>query len=210
MKFLDNLIKIGEQEMFLRTRRMIRRAETSVNLLDKVIGGSGDVSRIAEIKEESYLDLLDISKSITSGAIAPNLITDMLSLISLENDIVDTIFNVARSLVRFKVSDSQSKKFMTNSLKEASALMHSALGILYRLHGTSDFSEMRKYQQEISRIEEEGDEVKERMLSYAYNSRTDFKTFYHLINLAYLSDNVLDACEDIADMYVSIMLSIAT
>ncbi len=210
MKILDSFVRIGEQDIFIRARQMVKRSEVAIGMLDRVINESGGINGIAELKANSYLDMLDISKSITSGAIAPNLITDMLTLISLENNMVDTIFNVARSFDRFTIPETAARRFFKERILQASTLMHSSLDLLYKLHTISNVQKMRKYQQEISRMEEEGDEIKESMLSYAYNSRIAFKSFYHITNLAYLSDNVIDMCEDIADMYVSIMLSIAT
>lgn len=60
----------------------------------------------------------------------------------------------------------------------------------------------------IKALEREGDSLKDSLLDFAYTSGLSFKTFYHIIEAAHLADDILDGCEDSADVFMGIMLSI--
>ena len=69
---------------------------------------------------------------------------------------------------------------------------------------------MRELRHRIKAIENKGDAVRDSLLDYAYKANVGFKGFYHITDLAYLYDDILDDCEDSSDIFMSIVLALAT
>lgn len=210
MGFLSDMSKIGEQKVFLSTRKLISNSQSASRMLDRVLRGSSNIDKIHALKSNSYEEVFNLSNSITSGAIAPNVIPDMLQLINLEYNIVDMIFILARSLTRYRIKNAAQRKYVTERINATNELVAKALAAIYIMHTEDRLDNIKRLRSQVKLIEEQGDEIKEEMLSYAYSSRMDFKTFYHITNLAFVSDDVLDSCEDTADMLLNIMLAIVT
>ena len=210
MKLFSNFNGIGEKELFESTRRIISHAQRASELLDGVIRGSGDFTKMHDIKRRSYEEAVRLSNSITSGTISPNLISDMLELLKLEYKIVDMIFVLGRSAARYRMGDAKARRYLESKLLENNRLVSEALDTLYGMHSEDRLDRIRKARKEVKEIEERGDEIKENLLNYTYASKLDFKSFYHIQNLAYLSDNILDSCEDTADMIMNIMFSVVS
>ncbi len=209
MKFFG-LFEVGEREVFDKARKVIEHSKKANVLLLKIIKGSRDIYPMRRIEKESDDEVFDISNSITSGAIAPNLIDDMLAFVNREDSIVDNIYNLSRALVRYRSGNKAANRYITAKLVASNKLISDALNLLYKMHSLDRIDDIKKLRIEVQRIEEEGDEIKDEMLTYAYRSNIDFKTFDHITSLAYLTDDVLDSCQDSSDMYMSIMLSILT
>ncbi len=210
MKLFSNLDGIGEKELFGSTRKIISHAQRAVELLDAVIRGSKDFTKMHELKKRSYEEVVRLSNSITSGTISPNLISDMLELLKLEYKIVDIIFVLGRSATRYRIGDAKSRRYLESRLLENNRLVSEALATIYGMHTEESLDRIRNLRKEVKEIEEQGDDIKEDMLNYAYSAKLDFKSFYHIQNLAYLSDDILDSCEDAADMIMNIMFSVVS
>ncbi len=210
MKIFSGLGGIGEEKLIGNMRKIIGHAQDASGLFDSIIRGSGGQAELHEIKRSTYEEAFSLSNSITSGAIAPNLIADMLQLVRLEYKIVDMVFVAARSFNRYRIRDAAARRYVSGRLAALNRLVGKSLGLLYKMHAVDSLAKIRELRNEIKLIEEEGDEIKEALLSYAYKTSLGFKSFYEIVDLAYLSDDVLDSCEDTADMLMNIMFSIMT
>ena len=210
MRIFSGLAEVGEQKVLIQMRKLISNAQNASKLLYGVLDGSSSLERIHELKSESYEEVVNFSNTITSGAVSPNVIPDMLQLVELEYKITDMIFVLARSFTRYKLINPAQNKFVRLKIKATNELAEKALGVLYDMHSAGRIEDIKRMRGKVRIIEEEGDEVKEEMLNYAYSTKTDFKAFYHLINLSYISDDVLDNCEDTADVLMNIVISVAT
>jgi len=64
--------------------------------------------------------------------------------------------------------------------------------------------------QEIERLEETGDDVKDQMLDQIYGSweKLDYASFHNYIETTIEADDILDECEDASDLVVTIMNSL--
>ena len=210
MGIFPRLTEVGEQRVLIETRKLIGNAQKASKQLCGIVDGSSDLEKIHELKSSSYEEVVKFSNTITSGAVSPNVIPDMLQLVGLEYNIIDMVFVLSRSFTRYRLSNPVQRRFVKGKIAATNALAEDALSVLYAMHSAGRIDDIKRMRSRVKLLEEEGDEIKEEMLNYAYNAKTGFKTFYHIINLAYIADDVLDSCEDTADMLMNIMLSVAT
>ena len=211
MRIFDRIFEgSSEHDVFARTKIIIDHAASANKLLVKTINGSNDIDAIHEIERAADKEVFEITNSITSGAIAPNLIDDMMQFVNMQDDIVDTIFNLSRSIVRFRKSRKDMDRFTKAKLLGLSDLTNSALVLLYEMYKVNTLAEAQKLRSKIKIVEQKGDDLKDALLEYAYATKLDFKSFYYVQDVAYLSDDILDRCEDTSDMIASIMRSIIT
>ncbi len=210
MNILDRILDgSSEKHVMDRGKEIIDQAVAANKLLVKILNGSDDLESIKEIESLADKKVFEITYSITSGAIAPNIIDDMIRFVDMEDDIVDTIYNLARAVVRYRRND-KTDKYLRKNLLRLSDLINSALVLLYEMHKSETIVDARRLRTKISELEQKGDDIKDSMLDYAFEADLDFKLFYHMQNVAYLADDVLDGCQDASDMIVSIMRSIIT
>ena len=210
MGWLGNLFDAGEHKLFVRSRTIVHHAQTANSLLKSIINGKVvELDDLKKIEEASDAEVFQLVNSITSGGVAPNLMDDTLRFVNLEDDIVDNIYNLGRQWSRYKTNPVLAK-YIRERLNEANNLTDKALKLLYEMHSANSIETVRRLRREISRIEGEGDEIKDDMIDYAYKSKLDYKSFYHLVEVAHKSDDILDSCQDASDAYTSIMLSILT
>lgn len=200
----------SEKQVIERSRGIVEQAIAANEILKRVINGYNGLEEIKEIEHTADRHVFEISNAVTSGSISPNLIDDMIRFVDIEDNIVDTLFNIARALHRYKCKDRKSREYVRTSLTRLSNLSGIAFDLLYEMHSASDIDSAMKLRGKIEALEQHGDDIKDAMVDYAYSSKLDFKSFYHIQNVAYLADDVLDGCEDSADMIVSILRSMLT
>ena len=94
-----------------------------------------------------------------------------------------------------------------NSITKA---IYPAIKLLHKMHGTDEIRKLKGLRHRVKALENDGDVIKDAMLDFAYSSKAGFKDFYFIIDAAYLSDDILDSCEDASDIFISIMTSIIT
>ena len=211
MRILERILDgKSESQIMERGKKIIGYAATANKLLVKIIKVSNNLEEIKEIEKLADNEVFEASNSVTSGAIAPNLIDDMIRFLNMEDDIIDTMFNLARAIVRSRGKNRPTDRYVNARLLELAGLTNSALTLLYEMHKIERLSDARKYRVKIESVEQQGDNIKDSMLDYAYSNKMDFKSFYYMQNVAYLADDILDGCEDTADMIVSIVRSILT
>ena len=209
MSILDRILGVSsEHSVFQRSNKIIDHAVAANKILVKIVKGYRNLDEIRRIENLADKEVFEISNSITAGAIAPNLLDDMIRFVDKEDDIVDTMFNLARAIIRYKNPDRKVEKYVRENLLELTKLINSALVILNEMHKAQTVAQAQVLRSKIESIEQRGDEIKDAMLDYAYDAKVDFKAFYYIQSAAYLSDDILDGCEDNADMMVSIMRSI--
>ncbi|MGC9037492.1 MAG: DUF47 domain-containing protein [Candidatus Micrarchaeia archaeon] len=205
MSFLKDFFQGGEEGIFRMCNRIVElaiKANAEAAKLNK------DITKIHEIEENSDKIVFEIANLITSGGIAPNLIDDMLALIDKEDGIVDAIYNFAREYARYSLKDTKAEAKVKEAIVKMNAFADKALQLLHKMQSSDSIIEIKKLRSEIELIEEQGDEVKDALFDYAYAQERNFKDFYHTFEIAHLLDDVLDNCEDSADMYLTILSSL--
>ena len=141
---------------------------------------------------------------------SPNLIDDMIQFVDKEDDIVDLIFNLSRAIVRYRRTKNDMDGFTKAKLLALSELTASALDLLLEMLEADTIAKAGELRKKVEHVEKAGDVFKDALLDYAYEAKLEFKAFYYIQDVAYLSDDILDGCEDTSDMIVSIMRSILT
>lgn len=210
MGVFENLLEGGEQNIMRRCNGIVSLAEKANKAVKSLIKGGGSVKIIKGIEEDSDDVAFELTNIVTGGGVAPNLIDDLLELIDKEDSIVDSVYNLARELNRYKIKNAKIRSVLANRIGEMSDLADAALRELYNMQKSDKLAEIKKFRAEIEKLEERGDDLKDSLFDMAYDAETDFKAFYHIFEVAHEADNVLDSCEDSSDMYLTIMSSILT
>lgn len=209
MQLFKSFFEGNEESILKRCNKIIEIAEEANRELEGAVKAQ-DISAIKNLEKESDNVAFEIAGSVTSGAVAPNLIDDILQLIDKEDSIVDAIYNLARELLRYQAKESEARKRLEKALKEMSGLADSALALLHKMLEGDKLEQIKGLRKEIERLEEKGDEIKDSLFDFAYTSKIGFRTFYHIFEVAHLMDDVLDNCEDASDMYLTIISSLLT
>ena len=79
-----------------------------------------------------------------------------------------------------------------------------------KLLAASSLTEMVEIRKEIETLEEQGDDIKDGGFDklYAQAPKLHYIQFFHYSELLHKIDDILDACEDLSDLIVSIVNSI--
>ena len=156
-----------------------------------------------------------LNEDITSGAISPNLIDDLIESTHLADNIVDTIFYLSREISRMSkanITDLQVHEEVewAGVYLRLLDLVDQSLPKLKLMLSTGNISQILELRKEIETIEETGDEIKDAGFDKLYSMASDlhFLQFYHYSEMLHKSDDILDTCEDLSDVLVSIVTSI--
>ncbi len=210
MGFFSNLFETGEEKTFAQTKGILRIAHKANHSLKGIMKGNGSMAAIKRMEKESSNEYFKTSHMIMSGAIAPNLIDNMIIMAGKEENIADSVFKLSRQVLRYKIRSKKVTKYVNTKLQEFNRLADSAITLLMEMHTAKSITKMRALRHQIKAIENEGDEVRDLLLDYAYNANVGFKGFYHITDLAYIYDDILDDCEDSSDIFISMVLTLAT
>jgi uncharacterized protein Yka (UPF0111/DUF47 family) len=207
-KFSDALFTGGEQTILSQCAKMISIALETNGALLSFLNGEEGIGRIRELEKRSDKEKFRISNAITTGAIAPNIIDKILALLDQQDNIINSMYNLAREIRRYKVKSARLEKTIINKLIDINGLAESALKALRDMYREDDLYKIRDLREIVEDFEEAGDEIKEALLDYAYSGKVNFKDFYHLMETAHRADDILDYCEDSSDTLMTIMSSI--
>lgn len=209
MGIFKRIFEGGEENIISEYSKIISLAMEANTLVKKTINKDGDVSSIKQVERDSDAQAFRLSGLIVGGGIVPNLIDNMLALVISEDSIVDSISNLSKELHRYKTKKNIDEK-LKKGLYDISILADSALETLARMHKSDKLSEIKRLRQKVKLYEQQGDDIKDGLLDFAYTAKCDFKTFHHIVEAAHLGDDILDSCEDSSDLYLTIMSSIIT
>jgi hypothetical protein len=156
-----------------------------------------------------------VSEDITSGAVSPNVLDDLLESVQLADTILDTYYNLSRELNRmakakFPSEEVDQKTDWAPIFEKMLSLAGKAIIEVKRLLATSSLTEMIEVRKQIEALEEQGDDVKDAGFDklYANAPEMHYLQFFHYSELLHKLDDILDACEDLSDTIVSIVNSI--
>jgi uncharacterized protein Yka (UPF0111/DUF47 family) len=200
----------GEESLLRECARILHIDKEANTALNVSAGARLDLGAIRRLEQLADDEKFRIGNMIASGAIAPNVLDNMLSLLAREDDIVNAIYNLARESSRYGIRDGEEDRYLYEQMAAVSGLVGAALDTLLRMFAQDDLTALRRLRQAIERLEEEGDAIKEAMLDRAYAAPATFQSFYHMVQVAHLADNILDGCEDSADALLTIVSSIIT
>ena len=207
---LERIFESGEQKIVEDCREIIRIAKESNSLLTKGFHDKEILEKIHKLEEKSDRKVFSIVEAISTGSVAPNAIDNFMVLLKKEDDIVDSIYNLSREMCRYRISNGKVEAEVDTKIRSLLLLAKSSIDALLVLFNEEDIAKIKKQRHMVVEMEEEGDIIKDWLLSYAYAQEFEFKQFHYTIELAHKADDILDSCRSTADYFMNIMVSLTT
>ncbi len=219
---LRRISSLGERNIFQRLLGFIEMAKESVQTLSDMLFAE-DLKRIefnAKIRNlEKRGDELsvEVKEEITGGAISSSLMDNLIMLVEKCDDLLDTSYFISRELRRIHENSHKFDETAINILKvnystgrNILLLARTALDHVQIMLETKNSKDMEAARVEIESLEEQVDDLKDNMIDTAYNNadKIPYVAFIHITELAHKLDNLLDNCEDIADLLFTINVAI--
>jgi len=213
---------IGEENIFAELSRIIVIASDANTILDNMLIHCKDekcldegMQSIRALENKSDQIAFKVNEDITSGAVSPNILEHLLECVHVADDIVDTYFYQARELCRmhksrFPYSEAIQDAEWTATFRSMIQLADQALVKVKQVLLVSDLGDILKLRKEIEALEGQGDEIKDKGFDVLYHEapHIHYLQFYHYSELLHKFDDILDGCEDLSDLVLSIITSI--
>ena len=196
----------GEKGIFERFKALADKAREETPLAIKLFQERlADISVLEGIKAlEKQNDELTfkLSEDIMTGAINPAVLRDLLHVTNLMDSVFDSYYFIAREVNRTVISGIELPMLeeMTGTFVAMTNLADKQLEALGRLLEANSMDEVRSWMNEIEKLEEDGDELKDSGFDEMYKNRKlfDFFSFQHYTLVLRELDNIEDAVEDMA------------
>jgi uncharacterized protein len=222
VKSLKSVLVLGERTVFAELSQMIIIALVANTKLQSMLDNCKDqecldvgMVEIKRLEDESDSVAFKTSEDITSGAISPNVLNSLLESVQEADDILDTYYYLSRELSRmfhakFPYSEAPEDLEWTAIFKSILDLADKALVKVKAILASSDLEEITCLRREIEALEHQGDEIKDRAFDRLYHEapRMHYLQFYHYGEMMHKFDDILDGCEDLSDLILSIINSI--
>ncbi|MEM0148322.1 MAG: hypothetical protein QXY10_01870 [Candidatus Micrarchaeaceae archaeon] len=210
MGILKKILEGGDENILLECTRITTLAAQANTDLKKVVKKRIAIDSIKEIEKQSDIVAFELASKVTGGGISQNLIDNILELIDKEDNIVDSIYNFAREFKRYSIKEENTRKHVEQKAYDLLCIGDLAIKDLNNILKLDTIEKIKEIREDIESKEEKGDEIKDDLLDFAYSSETNFKDFYHTLQIAHTADDILDNCEDASDVYLNIMSSLVT
>lgn len=221
MKSLKGILVVGEKTIFSQLIQIFSIATEANTILknmfetgykEKELNEAMHAMQVLEKKSDEIA--FKTSEDITSGAISPNIIDNLLNCVQTADNIIDTYYYISRELNR--MARAYSTGFQENLpnwdsvFENILALAEKSLLSLKHALSSSDISEILRLRKEVEAIEEQGDDIKDQGFDRLYRiaPKLHFLEFFHYQELLHKCDDILDSCEDFSDLMVSVVTSI--
>jgi uncharacterized protein len=222
VKNFRGILVLGERNVFASLSQIITIAQEANKTMeymfknsanDHILTENGQAIRALENKSDQIA--FTLSQDITAGAVSPNIIDNLIQCVHLADDIVDTYLYLSRELSRMaKANIDENAVHMEAEWSEIySHLLVLAEGTLSKLQqilSTGNVPSIIGLRKEIECLEQQGDDIKDAAFDKLYRmaGNIHFLQFYHYKEMLHKCDDILDDCEDLADIIVSIVTSI--
>ena len=221
MKSLKGVFVVGEKNIFSDLSQIVAigtEANTLVSSMFKIDVKEKEVTdamhTVQLLEKKSDEIAFKISEDITSGAISPNIIDDLLKSVQVADNIIDLYYYLSREIDRmakaysagFEMKHTGWDSVYVNIL----ALAEKSLLKLQQALFSSSVTEILALRKDIETLEEQGDEIKDEGFDRLYKMTPNlhYLQFFHYSELLHKCDDVLDSCEDFSDLIVSVVTSI--
>ena len=220
--FLKRLMVVGERQVLQKMTYYVELIESSSNyLMDMISGENENLETLAEnvYEKEKEGDSLtfNLKNIITSGAIGSNLMDNFLELAETFDDILDKSYWVSREVVRARNSPlfkDEREKFIRNVYSNFIDIINSnvsASKLIKQILEANNLEEIRTKREEIETLEQDVDEMKDGIIDLLYkkSDSISYLTFNHLNSMVHILDDMLDGCEDVSDIVLTIVQSVS-
>jgi uncharacterized protein Yka (UPF0111/DUF47 family) len=222
LKNFKRFLVIGEKNIFGMLSQIITIAaeanQTLTNMLDDHKNGitlERGLQTLKGLENKADQVAFRVNESITAGAVSPNILDNLLECVRVADDIVDTYFYQSRELTRmhkakFPYSEETKDAQWIAIFKNMLELSKQSLTKVQQILITVDLRQNFELRKEIEVLEQKGDEIKDKSFDILYQEapRMHYLQFYHYSELLHKFDDILDYCEDLSDLVLSIITSI--
>ena len=221
MKSLKSIFVVGEKNIFIELTQIIDIGTEANIIVSSTFSLDFKEKNVTEamhnmqtLEKKSDEIAFKISEDITSGAISPNIIDALLKSVQVADDIVDLYYYLSRERDRmekvYSVGFEMKRPGWDSVYVNILALAEKALSKLKQALSSSSVTEILELRKEIETLEEQGDELKDEGFDRLYHITPNlhYLQFYHYTELLHKCDDVLDSCEDLSDLIVSVVTSI--
>lgn len=213
---------IGERKIFDGLARIIQIGLDSKQTVKEMLNAESLASigelneRVITLEKESDRVALSLSAEVTTGAISSNVLDNLLKCVEMADNIVDNFHFISREIKRTGKLRIDAKELgnllaFQSQLNELLDLSDDAMVALKRLLSTKNLDDMQSIRLEIEGVEEKGDNIKDASFDRLYFMAPNmhYLQFMHITELVHKLDDILDSCEDIADLVLAIATSIS-
>ncbi|MGC8505273.1 MAG: DUF47 family protein [Thermoplasmata archaeon] len=220
--FLKKLMVVGERHVLEEIITYIEKAKLAEENLREAMTGSPEKIKLANIairdlEKEGDVMTMNLKHEITNGAISSTLMSNLSELIEKCDTLLDTSYFISREIKRmsFAVENypDTEKQLILKSYSVFGKMLETDSLALESLKGmllSKDIQEMKKFRLAIETDEEKVDEYKDDLIDDLYRKSTSlsYLSFNHLTNVVHKVDDLLDDCEDISDIVLTIVTSL--
>jgi uncharacterized protein Yka (UPF0111/DUF47 family) len=207
----------GEKGIFERLKALADKARGETPLATKLfqerLADSNVVESIRALEKESDELTFKLSEDIMNGAINPAVLRDLLHLTDLMDSVFDDYYFLAREVNRTVTSGIELPMLeqMTKTFAGMVTLADKQLEALGKLLEANSMDEVRSYRNEIEKLEEAGDELKDSGFDDMYENRKlfDYFSFQHYTEVLRKLDDIEDGVEDMSDLILAIANTIS-
>ena len=221
-KFLKKLMVVGERHVLEEVITYIEKAKLAEENLKEAMTGSPEKIKLANIairdlEKEGDVMTMNLKHEITNGAISSTLMSNLSELIEKCDTLLDTSYFISREIKRMNNAlenyPDTEKQLILKSYSVFGKMLDADSLALDSLKGmllSKDIQEMKKFRLAIETDEEKVDEYKDDLIDDLYRKSTSlsYLSFSHLTNVVHKVDDLLDDCEDISDIVLTIVTSL--
>jgi len=222
LKNFKRSLIVGEKNIFGELSQIIAiAAEANQNLSNMLDDHKNEavlergMQAIKSLERKADDVAFRVNENITAGAVSPNILENLLECVHVADDIVDTYFYQSRELLRmhksrFPYSEKPKDAQWIKIFKSMLELANQALAKVQQILTNSDLGQILELRIEIETLEQQGDEIKDKSFDILYQEapHMHYLQFYHYGELVHKFDDILDGCEDLADLVLSTITSI--
>jgi len=207
----------GEKGVFERLKALadMAREETplATRLFQERLADPSVLESMKDLEKKSDDIAFQLSEDIMNGAINPSVLRDLLHVADLMDKVFDYYYFIAREVNRTVASGIELPMLdkMTAKFVEMVNLADQQLQTLGKLLEASSMDEVRSYRQEIEKLEESGDDLKDSGFDDMYENRKlfDYFSFQHYTEVLRKLDDIQDGVEDMSDLILAIANTIS-
>ena len=220
--FLKRLMVVGERKVLQKMTYYAELIESSSNYILEMISGENEnletlAENVYEKEKEGDSLTFNLKNIITSGAIGSNLMDNFLELAETFDDILDKSYWISREVVRARNSPlfkDEREKFIRNVYSNFIDIINSNISaskLIKQILEANNLEEIRAKREEIERLEQDVDEMKDGIIDLLYkkSDSISYLAFNHLNSMVHILDDMLDGCEDVSDIVLTIVQSVS-
>ena len=202
----------GERGIFERLRALSDKAreETplATKLLQQRVPDHDSFESMKALENQSDELTFNLSEDIMDGAINPAVLRDLLHVADQMDTVFDDYYFLAREVNRMANTGIELPMFdgMSKTFVEMVGVVDKELEMLGKLLDASSLDEVKSCRKEIEKLEEEGDDLKDRGFDDMYQNHGsfDYFSFQHYTAVLKKLDDIQDGVEDMSDLISAI------